>query len=91
MPRLSNKGTLIEILLLNAMLAVAAWRARLPGGFYLTSGFANLLIILSMKSFTWWLNRPGTLEAGRKLLLLFGCAWIVFGLIRIIFLKLPFL
>lgn len=89
MPRLSNRGTFPEILLLNVVLATAAWRAQLPGLFYVTSGLANLLPLINMKSFRWWFSSSETLKSGRALLISLGTIWVLAGFIRIVVFKFP--
>ena len=89
MPRLSDRGTFPEILILNAVLAIAAWRGQLPGLFYMTSGFANLFILTYMKSFRWWFTSSETLQSGRALLISLGIVWVLAGLIRIFVFRFP--
>ena len=89
MPRLSNKATFPEVLILNAVLATAAWRAQLPGLFYVTSGLANLVLLTYIKSFRWWFTSSETLQSGRALLISLGIIWVLAGLIRIVVFRVP--
>jgi hypothetical protein len=93
MPRLSNRGTFAEILVLNAVLATAAWGGRLPAGFYFTSGFTNLLMLTHMKSFRWWFGslETLTLKSGRAVLISLGIIWVLAGLISMAVFKVPVL
>jgi hypothetical protein len=93
MPRLSGRGTLPEIVVLNAVLATAAWRGRLPGLFYFTSGLTNLLLLTYMKSFRWWFSSPETLtlKSGRALLISLGMIWVLAGCIALVVFNFPIL
>jgi hypothetical protein len=68
--------------LLNGVLIWAAWQGELPTGFYLTSAATNLLMILPLKRFFWWRERPASLRSARLLLFAFSAICALAALTR---------
>ena len=93
MPRLSDRGSFLELVLLNAVLATAAGLGRLPVLFYFISGLTNLILLTYMKSFRWWFGSPGTLtlRSGRALLISVATIWVLAGCIALALFDFPIL
>ena len=80
----SDAFSWVEVVVLNAVLVLAAWLGRLPIAFYVVAGITNIVPLFRMRCFFWWIDHPGSLKAGRFLVVAFCAAWLVAAIVRLV-------